>query len=103
LTQAQVGDALGISARVIGYYESGDRLPKDAETYLKIADLFRCSLDFLFGRSLVKNCNGEDPDAVKVDKTVLLDVLSHMQRGIDILNEYLPSDRDINPDETKKE
>lgn len=102
MTQAQVGDALGISARVYGYYEAGDRLPKDAETYIRIADLFNCSLDWLFGRSLIKNFNTEGLDVVRVDRTVFLDALSRIQQGKDLLNEYLPVEEDINIDESEQ-
>jgi transcriptional regulator with XRE-family HTH domain len=103
MTQAQVGDALGISARVYGYYEAGDRLPKEAETYIKIADLYNCSLDWLFGRSLIKGFDDDGADSVKVDKTVLRSVLSSLQQGIDTLGAFLPIQKENNPDESEQE
>jgi transcriptional regulator with XRE-family HTH domain len=39
MTQAQVGDALGISARVYGYYEAGDRLPKEPRHTSKLRSI----------------------------------------------------------------
>lgn len=46
-SQDQLGRKLRISSRVIGYYESGDRFPKDEQTLLDIARLFEVSLDYL--------------------------------------------------------
>lgn len=51
LTQKELGDKLNISARVIGYYESGDRFPKDEEKLNEIADFFNVSVDYLIGRT----------------------------------------------------
>ena len=48
LSQQQLAEKLGISARVLGYYESGERFPKDEETLISIARAFQVSLDYLF-------------------------------------------------------
>lgn len=60
LTQAGLAEELCMSKRVLSYYESDGRLPKDEETYRKIADYFSCSLDWLFERTDVRcvgNCD----------------------------------------------
>lgn len=49
---------LNVSQSTISLYEKGDRLP-DMETCGRIADFFHVSLDYLTGRSSVRN-----PDAL---------------------------------------
>jgi len=52
ITQLQLGQKIGVSDRVIGYYESDDRFPKDDETLKRLADFFDVSLDELLGRTI---------------------------------------------------
>ena len=47
MTQDELAKELGVSARVLGYYESDDRFPKDQKTLLAIAGTFQISLDYL--------------------------------------------------------
>ena len=47
MTQDELGNAIGVSSRVIGYYETDNRFPKDQETLIAIANLFNVSLDYL--------------------------------------------------------
>lgn len=54
ITQLQLGQKIGVSDRVIGYYESDDRFPKDDETLKKLADFFNVSLDELLGRTITE-------------------------------------------------
>lgn len=51
LTQSEFGEKVGISGRVIGYYESGDRFPKDEKALLSIVKHLGVSLDWLLGQS----------------------------------------------------
>lgn len=53
LTQKQLAEHLGVTARTIGYYESGQRFPSP-ETINRIADFFDVSLDWLFGRTNIR-------------------------------------------------
>lgn len=55
ITQKQLGDAIGISDRVIGYYESNNRFPKDEKIIKDIATYFNVTTDFLLGRTNQKN------------------------------------------------
>ncbi|MFB4213360.1 helix-turn-helix domain-containing protein [Shouchella sp. JSM 1781072] len=48
--QKEIADALGISPRAYRFYESGDRYP-DFEGLLILADFYGVSLDYLAGRS----------------------------------------------------
>lgn len=50
VTQKELGNAVGVSDRVIGYYESNDRFPKDESTLKKLADYFNVPADYLLGR-----------------------------------------------------
>lgn len=49
-TQKELGDILGVSDRIIGYYESNDRFPKDEMILKRIADYFNVSIDYLLNR-----------------------------------------------------
>lgn len=51
ITQKQLGQIVGVSDRVIGYYESNNRFPKDENTLKSLADYFGVSLDYLLGRN----------------------------------------------------
>lgn len=51
ISQKELGDILNISRRVIGYYESNDRFPKDEDTIKSIADFFNVTIDYLLGRT----------------------------------------------------
>lgn len=49
LIQAELGKLIGVSDRVIGYYESNNRFPKKPETLQKISEVFNVSVDYLLG------------------------------------------------------
>ena len=59
-TQKELGDKLNISDRVIGYYESEDRFPKDEQTLRDLSDIFDVSVDYLLGRT--DNHKPAEPD-----------------------------------------
>lgn len=50
------------SSASISQYESGDRIPSD-DIKLKMCDLFNCTMDYLTGRSDIRN-----PEQVNVDE-----------------------------------
>lgn len=52
-TQKQVADVLGLSDRAYQHYELGTRKP-DYDGLMQLADLFKISLDYLTGRSDIK-------------------------------------------------
>lgn len=53
LTQRELGEKVGVSQRVLGYYETENRFP-DEHILNKLADVFNVSVDYLLGRTLVK-------------------------------------------------
>jgi transcriptional regulator with XRE-family HTH domain len=54
ITQKQLGKVINISGRVIGYYESNDRFPKDEIILKMLADYFDVSVDYLVGRTSLR-------------------------------------------------
>jgi len=50
LSQQKVGDVLGVTRWSVHYYEAGKTYP-DFEGFLKLADYFEVSLDYLAGRT----------------------------------------------------
>ncbi len=54
ITQSDLGKILNLSQRSISQYELGIRFPDEVVLNL-IADFFDVSLDYLFGRTNIKN------------------------------------------------
>ena len=57
LTQKQLGENINTPERVIRGYEIGENMPS-IETFIKIADFFNVSIDYLVGRT--DNPKGEN-------------------------------------------
>ena len=51
LTRAQLAEQLNVSARLISYWENGQR-ECDFDMLIHIADLFSVSIDYLLGRKI---------------------------------------------------
>ena len=49
MTQAELGKLIGVSDRVLGYYETNERFPRKQEVIAKIATVFSVSVDYLIG------------------------------------------------------
>ncbi len=47
LSQEELGRLVGVSSRVIGYYEADERFPKNRDTLIAFASAFQVSLDYL--------------------------------------------------------
>ncbi len=67
ITQKELGDIIHVSDRVVGYYESNNRFPKDEDVLRTIADYFNVSVDYLVGRTMdgYVSVAGLPPDAVR--------------------------------------
>ena len=50
LSQKQVAERIGVSPSIISSYETGERTPS-TEVLLALSHLYRCSTDYLLGRS----------------------------------------------------
>lgn len=88
ITQAQLGEIVGVSDRVIGYYESDDRFPKDDTILKKMADYFNISLDEMLGRSTINEPikiaastkNGLDLSSMsEKDRQVIIDMYNALK------------------------
>lgn len=51
MTQSALSAELGISARMISFYESGNHFPKDEEVLKRFARYFGVSMDYMMGCS----------------------------------------------------
>ncbi|GCD11874.1 helix-turn-helix domain-containing protein [Clostridium tagluense] len=49
LTQVELGKLIGVSDRVLGYYEANERFPRKQEVIAKFAQVFNVSVDYLLG------------------------------------------------------
>jgi len=49
LTQVELGKLIGVSDRVLGYYETNERFPRKQEVIAKFAQVFNVSADYLLG------------------------------------------------------
>ena len=49
MTQAELGKSIGVSDRVLGYYETNERFPRKQEIFANIATIFNVSVDYLIG------------------------------------------------------
>ncbi len=54
MTQKELADKLGVSRGTIGMYEIGQRDP-DTETLLKLSSIFNVSIDYLLGKTDIRN------------------------------------------------
>jgi len=61
LTQAELGKSIGVSGRVVGYYEANVRFPKKPDTLQNISTVFDVSIDYLVGTdgTFVQNSVGQ--------------------------------------------
>lgn len=54
LLQSDVAKYIGKSERIVGFYEKGERDPS-TDTLLKLSVLFDVSIDYILGKSDIKN------------------------------------------------
>ncbi len=98
-TQKELGEKLNVSGRVIGYYESNERFP-DKDTLTDIADFFKVSVDYLLGRTDIKN--NADDNKININKNekdveeLLEETMSQIlnQDGL-MLNGQIVDDNDL--------
>lgn len=51
ITQKQLGAKLGISPRMVSFYESGAHFPRDGQMLIDLAEFFHVTVDYLLGHS----------------------------------------------------
>ena len=47
MTQKDLATKLGVSSRIVSYYETGKSIPSDPELLKKLVELFNVTLDYL--------------------------------------------------------
>lgn len=68
LNQIELAKRLNLSSSAsISQYESGDRIPSD-DIKLKMCEIFNCSLDYLMGKSDIRNLEKAQEDPLGLAK-----------------------------------
>ena len=70
ILQRELAEQLNLSRVAITQYENGNRFP-DQDTLNKIADYFNVSLDYLLGRTNIKNTSDKISNAIEDDPELL--------------------------------
>lgn len=70
ISQSALANYLGVTQQTVSAYESGDREP-DLETLNKMADFFDVSVDYLLGRTDIRNSADKIAQALKDDPELL--------------------------------
>ena len=66
LNQIELAKRLNLSSSAsISQYESGDRIPSD-DIKLKMCEIFNCSLDYLMGKSDIRNPENTNLDKLQI-------------------------------------
>lgn len=58
-------NTFGKSERIVGFYETGERDPS-TETLLKLSELFDASIDYILGKTNVKNSETINLDHIDI-------------------------------------
>lgn len=87
MTQKDLGKLLNISDRVIGYYESNNRFPKDERILKILADHFNVSVDYLVGRTSLKSPLSEYVAEAKASYSLNVDGLP--VEAIKMIEDYI--------------
>lgn len=64
-TQQELADKLECSKSVIGLYESETRKPS-MEILIKLSDIFNCSIDYILGKSDIRNPENKELDKLQI-------------------------------------
>lgn len=80
ISQAELGDYLGVTRSTICQYEQEKRQP-DNETLIKIADYFCVSVDYLLGRSEIKKAPSKF-DVAQIDDKYSIPLLGRISASI---------------------
>jgi transcriptional regulator with XRE-family HTH domain len=103
LNQADVAAFLGVSQQAYQRYENGSSEP-NADGFIKLADYYNVSVDFLFGRTSIREMNTQDkwlstPEEVEAVEQKIIDIYTQLspklrRAGIgmlmDIIGGFMP-------------
>ena len=65
LLQSDIAKIINKSNRIVGFYETGER-DMSTETLSILADFFDVSIDYLLGKSNIRNPNKIEPDNIDI-------------------------------------
>lgn len=79
-SQQQVADLINVSPSVVSGYETGERTPS-TEVLLKLSNLYKCSTDYLLGKSnqlpvVILDTDGLNQEQIQVLQS-LIKVMKH--------------------------
>lgn len=97
LLQSDIAKIINKSERTVGFYESGER-DMNTETLAILADFFNCSIDYLLGKSDIRN-----PE--EFDENKLYFALSQEDKGYiseEVKNDILRYAKFVIEEEKKK-
>lgn len=88
LTQRELARLLELSSSTIAMYETGQRMP-DPETLQKLADFFNVTVDYLLGRTGIRNY--EEHTTIAAHRTTGLDddLPPEAQKAIEEFRQYI--------------
>ena len=97
LTQEELGKILNVSARSIGFYESGDRDP-DTKSLNKLADYFGVTIDYIIGRSDNRDDGSQSQDHNNTDTNQKNTqyIVDNLERLAKLLDEQKITDEEYN-------
>lgn len=93
MKQEDLGKMVGLSASTIGMYEQQRRQP-DNDMLLKLSEIFDVSIDYLLGKTEIKNYNNPFDDNIEKQIFIKLKNMDKKQKKIilDIINIIYPND-----------
>lgn len=65
MTQQELADKLDGAKSTVAMYEKGDRKPS-MEVLLKLSEIFDCSIDYILGKSNIRNPEKTDLDKLQI-------------------------------------
>ncbi|MEG1805600.1 MAG: S24 family peptidase [Clostridia bacterium] len=99
-SQTYIANKIGLNQRAYSNYENGTR-EADYETLKKIADYFHVSVDYLLGRTDVKDIDIFNyPNILQIPETELIPLLGNIACGLPTLaeeniEEYIKADKSL--------
>lgn len=89
LTQTDLANIINISGRVIGYYESNERFPKDQQALVCIANYFNVSLDWLLGRTDIRSFSQDGSHILNIDLSCLAEEdINKIKEYVEMLRQF---------------
>ncbi|MDU2282267.1 helix-turn-helix domain-containing protein [Clostridium sp.] len=99
ITQEELGKVLNKTKNNISQYETGKRQP-DNETLIKISEYFQVSLDYLLGKTDIKNFTSDDELKKLIMQSNINDTDNDIRNSLMSMKEKLSNSNEIFVDGT---